>query len=270
MGQHLDSLREQAHRVSHEEAKEKRNKRKNKRGGKAEDSVNTEFESIEDDDDSEDGMFGLDHEDNESSTESNESTALPDPVQLKKTMLNVVDRLKESFKSIRGGEPTPELFDSVLVQAYGDTVHLSSVAQVVLVSPTLAHVTCFDPALAKQVRNAIRDTLELNPQLDSDTGNHNNNMDQGLVTVPLPRISMETRQKIVHQLHKQAEATRTRIRNLRRKAMDTVKMGKEGKIEGIGKDDAFRVAKEIDAVVEDVNALIQKVLDDKEASVMAV
>ena len=175
-------------------------------------------------------------------------------------MMKVVDRLKESFKAIRGAEPTPELFDSITVDAYGDSAPLSAVAQVVIVSPTMANVSCFDPALAKDVRNAIRDSLDLNPQLEED----------GVVKVPLPRVSMETRQKIVKQLNKQAEATRTRIRNVRRKAMETVKVGKEGKLEGVSKDDAFRAAKEIDAVVDDVTKLINDAVHAKEASVMAV
>ncbi|KAI2503628.1 Ribosome recycling factor [Fragilaria crotonensis] len=259
MGQHLDSLREQAHRVSHEEAKEKRNKKKGKKeGGSAstiEDSDDDAFSSepeLHDHHDVDD-----DHNDG---TDSDDAPALPEPRVLKASMIKVVDRLKESFKSIRGAEPTPELFDSIMVDAYGDTAPLSTVAQVVIVSPTLANVTCFDPAVAKDVSNAIRDSLELNPQLEED----------GVVKVPLPRVSMETRQKIVKQLNKQAEASRTRIRNIRRKAMDKIKLGKEGKLEGISKDDAFRVAKELDAVVEDVIKLVNDAVHQKEASIMAV
>jgi ribosome recycling factor len=260
MGQHLDSLREQAHRLSHEEAKEKRNKKKVKKAGSStstiEESDDEAFTSEVDLDDNEHDV----DDDHSDGNDSDDAPALPEPRLLKASMMKVVDRLKETFKSIRGAEPTPELFDSIMVDAYGDTAPLSTVAQVVIVSPTLANVTCFDPALAKDVSNAIRDSLELNPQLEED----------GLVKVPLPRVSMETRQKIVKQLNKQAEASRTRIRNVRRKAMDKIKLGKDGKLEGISKDDAFRVAKEIDAVVEDVIKLINDAVHQKEASIMAV
>jgi hypothetical protein len=37
-----------------------------------------------------------------------------------------------------------------------------------LCRPTLANVTCFDPAIAKDVLKAIRDTLELNPQIEEE------------------------------------------------------------------------------------------------------
>lgn len=52
--------------------------------------------------------------------------------------------------------------------------------------------------------------------------------------------------------------------------MDKIKLGKEGKLEGISKDDAFRVAKELDAVVEDVIKLVNDAVHQKEASIMAV
>ena len=41
-------------------------------------------------------------------------------------------------------------------------------------------------------------------------------------------------------------------------------------MEGVSKDDAFRAAKEIDAVVDDVTKLINDAVHAKEASVMAV
>lgn len=253
MGQRLDSLREQAHRGAHEEAKQKRKEKKMKKGAASavETSDELEFEEL---------VFDDDDDNEEDELEEDAGPSLPDPDEVKQKMTRVVDRLKESFKSIRGAEPTPELFDPIVVSAYGDKAPLSTVAQVVIVSPTLAHVSCFDPSLASDVRNAIRDSLELNPQLEED----------GLVKVPLPRVSMETRQTIVKQLGKQAEAARGRIRSMRRKGMDKVKLGKDGKLEGISKDDAFRVSKEIDAVAEEVTKMVNEVVQEKEASVMAV
>lgn len=259
MGQHLDSLREQATRTRHEEAKEKRLHKKAKKGQHAAGDVSPSAvgRSRTGGDPDEDDDVGMHHDDEEDTPDDAES--LPEPKQVKEMMIKVVDRLKESFKAIRGAEPTAELFDSILVDAYGERTPISSVAQVVIVSPTLANVTCFDPAIAKDVLKAIRDTLELNPQIE----------EEGVVKVPLPRVSMETRQKLVKQLGKQAEASRTRIRNMRRKALDTVKLAKDGKLEGISKDDAFRVAKEIDVVVEEVTKLINDAVHDKEASIMA-
>jgi len=268
MGQHLDSLNEQAHRGSRQEAKELRKQKKQaKKGGTATVATNNSS-SYDDGDEMEDLVFDDDDDDDDATTtdsNNNDPTTsiLPDPSLLHDKMLKVVTRLETSFRSIRGAEATPALFDAVTVSAYGDTnTPLASVAQVVLLSPTLATVTCFDPALAPDVRNAIRDALDLNPQLEGEN--------DGVIKVPLPRASLERRQATVKQCHQQAEAAKARIRKLRRKAMDVVKKGTAGKLDHVSKDDAHRVGTTIDGVADEVTKKITIVAQEKEASVMAV
>eukprot|EP00541_Cyclophora_tenuis_P001491 CAMPEP_0116546286 /NCGR_PEP_ID=MMETSP0397-20121206/3147_1 /TAXON_ID=216820 /ORGANISM="Cyclophora tenuis, Strain ECT3854" /LENGTH=298 /DNA_ID=CAMNT_0004070709 /DNA_START=442 /DNA_END=1341 /DNA_ORIENTATION=- len=186
--------------------------------------------------------------------------SLPDPQGVEVRMMQVVERLAERWKSIRGGEPTPALFESIPVAAYDDMVPLQEVAQVVIVSPTLAQVTPYDPSLTKEVRVAIRDALEVNPQTDEN--------DPNVVSVKLPRVSLETRQKTVKQMGKQAEAARKHIRNLRRKAMDVVKQGKDGKLSGISQDDAFRVGKQIDTVCNDAIQALNQMFESKQDSIL--
>jgi len=259
----LESLREQAHRPRRAEAKEKREKKKEKKLArkqkKGEGAAVIEETDISSNLSENDDLIFEGDELNDDEDED-DTSLLPDPSQLKKAMTKTIDRLTAHFKSIRGAEPTPELFDDIIVNAYGEKTPLAGVAQVVIQSPTLANVTCFDPSLVSNVRKALMEKLDLNPELE----------EEGSLRVPLPRISMEVREKTVKQLRKQAEATRTRIRNLRKKPMKQIKAGKEGKLEGVSKDDAFRVLKEIDVVTEDVMKLVTSVLEEKEQSVMAV
>lgn len=258
MAKKLDSLREQAHRVEREEAQKKREKKKEKKMEKKNKGKSNKIDQISAEDGSGDDIVFDEYDDDDEG--SDEDSLLPDPSDLETKMLKVVERLKEHFKSIRGAEPSPELFDRIMVNAYGDTTPLAGVAQVVVVSPTLVNVTCFDPALTKDVRLAITQTLELNPQEGED----------GLITVPFPRVSMEVREKTVKDLRKQGEAARTRIRKLRRKPMTQIKAGKEGKIEGVSKDEAFRISGEIDIVTEKVIKTVDSVLAEKEKSIMTV
>lgn len=75
---------------------------------------------------------------------------------------------------------------------------------------------------------------------------------------------------LVKQLGKTAENTRLRIRRIRRGAQDVVKKAKDGKLEGISEDDAFRVGKEIDAVTDECIKTLNDIVDKKQASVMDV
>jgi ribosome recycling factor len=286
MGHHLEKLDEIAHRPEREAAQERRNKKKEKKaakkthGGKSNKAgIPVENDDALDDDETVHAMTGLGnknyiddddryrHDDEDGHDDGNDynedgdaEPTLPSPDRIKERMMAIVERFQESLKSIRGAEPTAEMFDDVQVNAYGSMTPLKAVGQVVIVSHTLATIACFDPAVARDVQRAIQLTLELNPQLDEG----------GMVRVPLPRVSMEVREQTSRQLHKMAEACRQRLRQVRRRAMDVVKKGKDGKMAGISKDDAFATGKEIEQVTEDVMETLKQMVDAKMNSIMAV
>jgi len=196
----------------------------------------------------------------EEEEEEEEGTTLPDVDKIREKMLQVVHKMEESFRQIRGAEPTPELFEPILVKAYDTFTPLNTVAQVVISSPSLVTVSCFDPSLATEVSNAIRDAgMNFNPSVED-----------GTVFVPVPKVSQETRALIVKKLKTDAEKYRIKVRNIRRRHHEFVKKVKDGKVEGISKDDAYRVDKEIDAVTEEVIQLLDQKEKEKEQSVMAV
>lgn len=266
----IDSLKEMAHRPEREAAQERRKKRKarkaSKKGGiKQQEESKAEVMSAavsdDDDDDDDDLYFDDDDEDDELLDEEGEPT-LPDPAVVENKMNAVVDRFRDSLKSIRGAEPTADMFDDVMVQAYGASTPLNAVAQVVISSPTLAQLTCFDPTVAKDVVKAVQLTLELNPQLEEGGA--------GNIRVPLPKVSMEVREKLSKSVKKRAESCKQRLRGVRRKAMDVVKKGKDGKLPGVSKDDAFASGKEIEAVSEAAAETLKTIVEEKMDSIMAV
>ena len=264
-GAQREALDEIAHKAEREAAQERRQKKKNRKQSKKKKGVAAEaapaVEEEEDDDAFEDDFASdvdSDAEDEDEEEDEDALPTLPEPTDVKAKMMKTVDRFEESLKSIRGAEPTPELFDDVQVNAYGSMTPLKAVGQVVITSPTLAQVSCFDPSTANEVAKAITLALDLNPQLEEG----------GNIRVPLPRISMETRQQTAKQLKKKAESCKRKLRQVRRKAMDVVKKAKDGKLEGISQDEAFARGKEIDSVTEGVNATLQKLVDDKMESIM--
>lgn len=266
MGKHLQNLDEMAHETSRQEAQERRKKKKekkaakkNKKGGAAEPAAETakfSMESAVADDDFMENDDDDDHDDEEDHPED----VLPDPAVVKERLMNLVTKYAESLKAIRGAEPTPELFEDVMVSAYGASTPLKSVAQVVIASPTLASATCFDPAVSKDVAAALQEKLGLNPSVEEG----------GVVRIPIPRVSQESRQKTAAALAKRTEACRTRLRNTRRKVLGIVKQGVAGKLEGISKDDAFRVQQEIENVVEASMKELNRIADEKHDSIMVV
>ena len=270
MGHHIEKAEELAHRAERQDARAKRNKKKEGRkggGGHDDESEGAadstmpgrsmEVVDLHIEEDATETVF------EHGSADAEDLIDLPDTDDVKSRMTRVVDAMVESFRAIRGAEPTPELFEPIMVRAYGELTPLSAVAQVVISSPNQATLTCYDPETAKAVSEAVRDSgLNFNPRIEEGGG--------GVVIVPIPKVSMETRKALAKQLGKAAEASRQRVRRIRRAAHDICKKGQAGKLEGISKDDAYRRGKEIDAVTEEMVALLNQKVEDKQNSVMAV
>jgi len=263
MGHHLETIEDMAQ----QERRKHKKKKKNKKGAAAAE------EQHEQDEKEESSELSMEHDETETifehggNDDDDTLPTLPSADDVKNRMTNVVSSLQNSFRSIRGSEPTPELFESIPVQAYDSTMPLSSLAQVIISTPTRVLLNCFDPSTASAVRDAVRDTAgknlkNLNPQLDEQ--------DKSTIIVPMPRPSAETRKNVVKELNKMTEVAKMRIRRIRRGAQDVVKRGKDGKMEGVSKDDAFRVGKEIDGVTEEMGKMLDEVLKRKTEDVMAV
>ena len=267
IGKHKEVLEEIAHRPEHEAALERRQKKKDRQAAKKSKKGKKDKDEADSDDDEEDEKqtassdeWDDDDVEDDETDDSEDATSLPDPVVVKGKMMAYVTKFQDSLKAMCGTEPSPELLEDIQVDAYGTMTPLKAVGQVVIVSPTLAQVSCFDPALAKNVQKSIQLALQLNPQLGDDGG--------GVVQVPIPRVSMETRQATAKLLQKRAETCRQRIRNVRRKHMNVVKQAKDGKIPGVSEDDAFSNSKELEKVTQDALKLLQDSVDRKLESIL--
>ncbi len=190
MGQHIKTLNEMAHRDEHEKAKAKRSK-KGKRGAKDKDEMSaekkmnynpSEIPAIQEDEN--ETVFNSGNSDDNGNSGDEDAPSLPSKEEVKTRMMKVVYAMEDSFRAIRGGEATPELFDAVQVKAYGSMTPLNGVAQVVINTPTMASITCFDPEVTTAVRDAVRDMAGMN---------FNPRIEEGVVIVPIPRVSAETR-----------------------------------------------------------------------------
>jgi ribosome recycling factor len=266
-GKTRETLDEIAHRPEREAAQVKRQKNKEKQVAKKSKKVKEGSDTVsavtrddkedhdddDTDDDDDDGEDGEDGEDAEDAA----ATSLPVPSEIKIKMMGFVLKFQESLKSMQGTDPTPELFEDIQVDAYGEMTTIKAVGQVVIVSPTLAQINCFDPSVTKNVLKAIQLALQLNPQQSTSEGS------EGVILIPLPRVSLETRQETAKLVQKRAESCRQKIRTIRRKQMAIIKQGKDGKIPGISEDDAFVSSKDLEKVTQDVLKVIQDSVDVK-------
>lgn len=170
-------------------------------------------------------------------------------------MEKALENSKKEFSAIRSGKASPNMLDTIKVEAYGSFVPLNQVATVSAPEPRILLVTPFDKNQAKAIEKAIRESdLGLDPA-------HQN----GIIRVPLPSMTEQRRKELVKILHKLAEDGKIAIRHARTDARDKIK-----KLDGVSEDEKKSAEKDLQKVHDDEIAKLEALLKTKEAEVMAV
>ena len=170
-------------------------------------------------------------------------------------MEKALENTKREFSGIRSGKASPNMLDTIKVEAYGSLVPLNQVASVSAPEPRILLVTPFDKSQAKVIEKAIRDSeLGLDPAHQG-----------GVIRVPLPSMNEQRRKELVRVLNKLAEDGRIAIRHARTDARDKVK-----KLEGVSEDDKKHAEKDLQKQHDDCMGKLDGLLKAKEAEVMEV
>ena len=170
-------------------------------------------------------------------------------------MEKALENTKREFSSIRSGKSSPNMLDTVRVEAYGSQLPLNQVASVSAPEPRLLLVTPFDKGQSKAIEKAIRESdLGLEP---SSQG--------GVIRVPLPQMNEQRRKELTKVVNKLAEEGRVAVRHARSHARDLVK-----KMDGVSEDDKKHAAKDLQKVHDDFIGRIDALQKAKDAEIMEV
>jgi ribosome recycling factor len=181
---------------------------------------------------------------------------------IKKTAETKMGRTIESFKAelqkIRTGRAHPGMLDQIHVDYYGSPVPLSQVAALSLLDARTIGVQPWEKPMISKVEKAIRESdLGLNP---STTGE--------IIRVPMPALTEERRKDLTKVVKGLGEDCKVAIRNLRREANEHGK--KMLKDKEITEDDERRLVDDIQKLTDRTIAEIDKLVQGKEAEILAV
>jgi ribosome recycling factor len=183
---------------------------------------------------------------------------MPTIDEMKGQMDAAVDAMRREFSGVRTGKATPNLLDTVRVEAYGSKVPLNQVASVNTPEPRLIVVQPWDKNLINEIERGIMTAdLGLNPSNDGT-----------LIRVPIPPLSEERRREMVKLLHKMAEEGKISIRHARQEANKTVKQ--EEHDHEISEDTARRRLDEIQEITDGYITRIDDMMTKKEEEIMEV
>jgi len=173
-------------------------------------------------------------------------------------MKKSVEAFKADLGKIRTGRAHAGLLDHVLVDYYGAPTAINQVAKVTLLDARTIGVTPFEKKLATAIEKAIREAdLGLNPATQGDT-----------IRVPMPLLTEERRKELAKLVHKEAEAARIAIRNLRRDANHALKEALKKK--DVSENDERRAQDDVQKLTDRHIADVDRLMKEKEAELMSV
>ncbi|MGM8228780.1 ribosome recycling factor [Cellvibrio sp. ARAG 10.3] len=173
-------------------------------------------------------------------------------------MKKAVDSLISNFSRIRTGRAHPSLLDGIMVSYYGTDTPLSQIANVNVEDARTLSINPWERNLVPDIEKAImKSDLGLNPSTNN-----------GLIRIPLPMLTEETRKTFIKQARAEAENGRVAVRNIRRDVLSNVKALLKDK--AISEDDDRRAQDDIQKITDKYIAEVDKALAAKETDLMAI
>lgn len=173
-------------------------------------------------------------------------------------MAKSVEALKNDLQKVRTGRAHPGILDQVHVDYYGSMVPISQVANVSLLDARTISVQPWEKGMGGKIEKAIRESdLGLNPSTQGD-----------LLRVPMPALTEERRKELTKVVRHEGENAKVAVRNLRRDAIEHLK--KLLKDKEISEDDERRAQEDVQKLTDRTVAEIDRLVQAKEADVLAV
>ena len=145
-----------------------------------------------------------------------------------------------------------------MVDYYGSILPVNQCANVTLGDARTINVQPFEKKMVPVIEKAIRESdLGLNPATSGD-----------VIRVPMPALTEERRRDLIKVVRHEAENARIAIRNVRRDANEQLK--KMLKSHEVSEDDERRALDDLQKMTDRYIAEIDRVLQAKEADLLAV
>ena len=176
--------------------------------------------------------------------------------EIKNDITNRMDLSIQSFKSdmqgIRAGRASPNMLDSIKIDAYGQKMNINQLGNITTPDPRTINIDVWDTSNTTHVEKALRESdLGINPMIEGN-----------LIRLPLPQLTEERRNEFLKMAAKISENSKIAIRNIRRDGIEKVK--KLEKDKEIAQDDSKKYQETIETITSDQIKTIDEILKNKE------
>lgn len=176
-------------------------------------------------------------------------------LEAKTKMAKTIENFKGELSVLRTGRASPAILDRIECDYYGDKIAINQISSISVPEPRQLLIKPYDRGDIKAIASAINaSNIGLNPIVDADS-----------IRLIVPALTEETRRDLVKKAKATSENAKVAIRNIRRDYIDYVKSEDD-----FTDDYKKRVQDDIQKVVDEAIADIDKLLAEKEKDIMAI
>lgn len=182
---------------------------------------------------------------------------------LEKTQENLeksLEVLRQELTTLRSSRPSPALVENLHLKVYGGTTELTlkELATINAVDAQTLVIEPFDQTIIEEITSGL-EKANLKTSLV---------VDESLIRLTFPPLSLERRQEMVKLMGQYLEGARIAIRQIRQKTKEAIE--KAFKNKQIPEDEKFRLEKLLQKKVDDANEEIKALGDQKEKELLAI
>ena len=135
--------------------------------------------------------------------------------ETKNRMMKTIDSCHSEIGSIRAGKAHPSLVQNIQVNIYGSNMRISDIATVTTPETRSIIIEAWDSSNADAICKAISESenLGLSPSKEKNK-----------IRITIPELSEERRRDVVKMISTRCESFKVAIRNIRRDALDELKL----------------------------------------------
>lgn len=177
---------------------------------------------------------------------------------LEEKMNKTISVLKDELTHIRAGRANPLILDKVKVEYYGADTPVKQLASISVPEPRILQIQPYDTSILRDIEKAIQIAdLGINPTNDGK-----------VIRLVIPMLTEERRKELTKNIKKLGEDAKIALRNERRDAIDKLK--KMEKSKEVTEDEVTSGEKEIQKMVDEKVADIDKMIVQKSDEIMSV
>ena len=132
-------------------------------------------------------------------------------------MKKTISVLQEDYAAIRAGRANPAVLDKLRVDYYGTPTAINQLAAVSVAEARVLTIQPWDASVCRAIEKAIQTSdIGINPQSDGK-----------IIRITFPQLTEDRRKELAKEISKMAEESKVAVRNVRREAMDKLKLKKK-------------------------------------------